>query len=83
MEKPGIDLLHLVFFNKQPGYKQLALARQIANTLSGLNPLSLSNNKNYRLKRNFLCKKHKIAVKPNIHQTLAVSKHFKLTDYKC
>ena len=44
MEKPGIDLLHLVF------YKQLALAWQIAKQLSRLNPLSLSNNKNYSLK---------------------------------
>ena len=44
MEKPGIDLLHLVF------YKQLALAWQIAKQLSGLNPLSLSNNKSYSLK---------------------------------
>ena len=29
MEKPGIDLLNLVFY-KQPVYKQLALAWQIA-----------------------------------------------------
>ena len=49
MEKLGIDLLHLVFY-KQPVYKQLALARQIAKQLSGFNPLSLSNNKNYSLK---------------------------------
>ena len=49
MEKPGIDLLHLVFY-KQPVYKQLALTWQIAKQLSGLNPLSLSNNKNYSLK---------------------------------
>ena len=49
MEKPGIDLLHLVFY-KQPVYKQLALAWQIAKQLSGLNPLSLSNNKNYSSK---------------------------------
>ena len=48
MEKPGIDLLHLVFY-KQPVYKQLALAWQIAKRLSGLNPLSLSNNKNSSL----------------------------------
>ena len=48
MEKPGIDLLHLVFY-KQSVYKQLALAWQIAKQLSGLNPLSLSNNKNYSL----------------------------------
>ena len=49
MEKPGIDLLHLVFY-KQPVYKQLALAWQIAKQLSGLNLLSLSNNKNCSLK---------------------------------
>ena len=48
MEKPGIDLLHLVFY-KQPVYKQLALTWQIDKQLSGLNPLSLSNNKNYSL----------------------------------
>ena len=49
MKKPGIDLLHLVF-SKQPVDKRLALAWQIAKQLSGLNPLSLSNNKNYSLK---------------------------------
>ena len=49
MEKPGIDLLHLVFY-KQPVYKQLALVWQIAKQLSGLNPHSLSNNENYSLK---------------------------------
>ena len=32
-------------------YKQLALEWQIAKQLSGLNPLSLRNNKNYRLKK--------------------------------
>ena len=37
MEKPGIDLLHLAF-HKQPAYKQIALAWQIAKQLSGLNP---------------------------------------------
>ena len=51
MEKPGIDLLHLVFY-KQPVYKQLALAWQIAKQLSGLESLSLSNIKNCRLKKN-------------------------------
>ena len=49
MEKPGIDFLHLVLY-KQPVYKQLSLAWQIAKQLSGLNLLSLSNNKNYSLK---------------------------------
>ena len=52
MEKPGIDLLQLVFFIKQPVYKQIALEWQIEKQLSGLNPLSLSNNKNYSLKKN-------------------------------
>ena len=37
MEKPGIDMLHLVFF-KQAVYKQLVIAWQIAKQLSGLNP---------------------------------------------
>ena len=49
MEKPSIDLLHLVCY-RQPDYKQLALAWQIAKQLSGLNPLSVSNNENYNLK---------------------------------
>ena len=54
IEKPGIDLVHLVFFifYIAPVYKQVALAWKIAKQLSGLNLLSLSNNKNYRLKRN-------------------------------
>ena len=47
MKKPGIDLLHLVFY-KQPVDKQLAW--QIAEQPSGLNPLSLSIDKNYSLK---------------------------------
>ena len=54
-------------FYKQPIYKQLTLGWQIAKQLSGLNPLLLSNNKNYKLKF-FLCNKHKTAVKPTIHQ---------------
>ena len=41
----------LSFFYKQPVYKQLALGWQIAKQLSGLNPLSLSNNKNCRLEK--------------------------------
>ena len=49
MEKPSIDMLYLVFY-KQPVYKQLTLPWQITKQLSGLNPLSLSNNKNYSLK---------------------------------
>ena len=44
IEKPGIDLLQL--FYKQPVYKQLALQWKIVKQLSGLNPVSLSNNKN-------------------------------------
>ena len=68
----------LSFFYKEPVYKQLALAWQIAKQLSGLNPLSLSNNENYTLKKNevFLCNKRKIAFKPIIRQNLAVSKTF-------
>ena len=48
MEKRGNDLLHLVLY-KQPVCKQLSVAWQIAKQLSGLNPLSLSKNKNYSL----------------------------------
>ena len=53
MQKPK----YTYFFNKQPGYKQLALKWQIAKQLSGLNPLSVSNNNNYRLRKVefFLC----------------------------
>ena len=42
--------IHLGFF-KQLVYKQLALKWKIAKQLSGLNPLSLSNNKNYKLNK--------------------------------
>ena len=42
--------LQLLFLYKRPVYKQLALKWQIAKQLSGFNLLSLSNNKNYRLK---------------------------------
>ena len=52
MEKPGIWFATFSFFYKQPVYKQLALAWKITKQISGLNPLSLSNNKNYRLKKN-------------------------------
>ena len=45
------ELLTLIFFHKQPVYKQLVLGWQIAKQLSGLNTLSLSNSKNYRLKK--------------------------------
>ena len=51
MEKPGIDLLYIAFLKKPPAYKQLTLGWQIAKQFSGLNPLSLSSNKSYRLKK--------------------------------
>ena len=41
----------LIFFYKEPVYEQLALGWQITKKLSGLNPLSLSSNKTYRLKK--------------------------------
>ena len=49
-----------------------------AKQLSGLNSLSLSNNKNYRLKKSgaFFCNKRKIAVKTTMQQNSAVSKAF-------
>ena len=36
-----------LLFYKQPVFKQLALGWQIAKQLLGLNPFSLSNNKNH------------------------------------
>ena len=78
MEKPGIELLHLIFY-KQPVHKQLALACQTAKQLSGLKPLLLSNNKNYSFYEKlifFLCNKCKIVVKPTIHQNSAAPKIF-------
>ena len=68
-------LIHL-FFYKQPVHKQLVLGWEIAKQLSGLNTLSLSNSKNYRLKESgvFPCNKCRIAVKPTIHENSAVSK---------
>ena len=42
--------MHL-FFYKKSVYKQLALGWQIARQLSGRNPFSLSNDKNYILKK--------------------------------
>ena len=44
-------LVNTYFFYKQPVYEQLALGWKIAKQLSGINPLLLSNNKNYRLKK--------------------------------
>ena len=40
-----------MFYSKQPVYKQPALGWQITKQLSGINPLSLSNDKNYILKK--------------------------------
>ena len=86
--EPCATLAYTYFFYKQPVYKQLALEWQIPKQLSGLNPFPVSNNINYRLKKSglFLCNKRKIAVKPTIHQNLAVSKafweNFKVPDHK-
>ena len=67
MQKPKFTY----FFNKQPVYKQLVLKWQIAKHLSGMNPLSLSNNRNYGFR---ICNKYKTAVRPTIHQYSASSK---------
>ena len=66
-----------IFFKciyKQPVHKQLAQGLQITKQLSGPNPLSQSNNKSYKLKKNFfefflcsLCNKRKIVIKSTIH----------------
>ena len=78
MEHPDLSATgtDFSFFCKQPVYKQLALGWQIGKQLSGLNPLSISNNKNYGLKKvEFsLWKKSKIAVKRARYQNSTVSK---------
>ena len=72
----------------KPVYKKLTLGWQIAKQLSGFNRLSVSNNKDYRLKKSggFFCNKFKMAIKSAIHQNSAVSKallgNFKITDRK-
>ena len=64
-----------LFFYKQLLCKQLAFRWQMAKQLSGLNSLSLSNTKNYRLKRKLeFSLKRKITIKPTIHQNSTVSK---------
>ena len=76
-------LVYTFFF-----YRQLALWRQIAEQLSGLSTFSLSNNKNYRLKKVefFVCNKCKITVKLTMHHNTAFVKallgNFKITDHK-
>ena len=40
-----------LIFYKQLVFKQLTLGWQISKQLSGRNPFSLGNNKNYRLKK--------------------------------
>ena len=61
-------------FYKQPVYNQLALGWQIAKQLSGLNPVSLSNNENYRLRKSGVFPlQRKIDLKPTTHQKSAVS----------
>ena len=42
---------YTIFYYRQPVYKQLAFEYEIAMELPGLNLLSLSGNKNYRLKK--------------------------------
>ena len=80
--------VHL-FFYKEPVYNQLSLGWEIAKQLSELNPLLISNNKNYSLKKSgefFPFNKRKIAVKLTEHQNSAVSKAYweivKITDRK-
>ena len=64
----------LHFFSKQLVYKQLTLRWQIAKQLSGINPLSSSKIKNYKLKEVefFPCNKRKIAIKQTIHKNSAL-----------
>ena len=64
-----IKLCFIHFF-----YKQLTLGWKIAKQLSGLNPLSLSNDKNFKMKWSFFFNKHKIAAQTTVHQNSAASK---------
>ena len=50
-ENKELIIIITIIFYKQPVYKQLALECQISKQLSRLEPLSLNNNKNYRLKK--------------------------------
>ena len=61
---------NILFFNEQPVCNQLTLGWQTAKKISGLNPLSVSNNKNYALQKSkvFLDNKRKAAVKPIIQE---------------
>ena len=70
-----MQINRLNFFYKKLVYKHPALGWQIAKQLSGLSPVSLSNNKNYR-KRNielFVCNKRKLVLKQTMHQNSVVS----------
>ena len=69
--RPGSLLNVLCTFNLRP----VSMGKQLVLALSGLNPLSLRNNKNSKLKKSgvFPCNKRKIAAKPTINQNLAVS----------
>ena len=57
---------------------QLALVWQFTKQLSGLNPFSLSNNKNYRLKKSrvFLYNKRKIQLSQKHYL-----ENFRITDH--
>ena len=68
----------LSFFYKQLVQKQPALGWQTSKQLTELNSLSLSNNKNYGLKKSgiFLCDKRKIAAKSTMQQNSTASKIF-------
>ena len=61
---------NILFFNEQQVCNQLTLGWQTAKKISGLNPLSVSNNKNYALQKSkvFLDNKRKVAVKPIIQE---------------
>ena len=63
-----------IFFYKQAVYKQVALRWQICKQLSGLNPFSLINNKNYRIKKSGVFVLCEIAVKRTIYHNSAALK---------
>lgn len=63
------DVLNCVKLDGVHLYKQVAFWWQVSDERSGLNPLSLSNNRNYILKKSgvFPSSKCKIDIKPTMH----------------
>ena len=78
MVKPGIDLLHLVFFISSQFISNWPSHGKVVSKIQAQAPFTKQP---YKLqikekKEIFLCNKRKIVVKPTIHQNSTVSKTF-------